>query len=390
MGIDSNRNGVLDPSEVATSEYVCNGAPGAAGFDSLVLTATESPGTNCPFGGIRLTSGLDANRSGTLDPSEVTTTRYVCNANSGASSLLKISNEPAGGACPNGGVAVQAGLDVNGNGALDPSEVTTTQYVCNGSPPPDAFPVLSGIVANVCGFPSSGSQDTGSVSWTTASPTDTGYSITSPTPLQGWTDPTPTTSHRFDIQLAASTTYSVLLMSRDAYGLLGTATLDVAVPPVPPRGCVCVASSGSSDAGTFCRDHGCPEAGFNLEAGAPAQPAAADVYLTFTEDAGGAIQVAAINAPQGVVALANTDVCSVSVAPAVGYTTTLSVFASPGGSVYFGQPTTFVVKTSSGRYAKLKVSAGPSEWTSAANGITGIGLSFDYFVAPLGSTALAY
>jgi len=34
--------------------------------------------------------------------------------------------------CPTGGITVQSGIDTNGNGILDPSEVTSTQYVCNG------------------------------------------------------------------------------------------------------------------------------------------------------------------------------------------------------------------------------------------------------------------
>ncbi len=37
-------------------------------------------------------------------------------------------------ACPNGGITVEGGIDTNANKILDPSEVTSTQYVCNGSP----------------------------------------------------------------------------------------------------------------------------------------------------------------------------------------------------------------------------------------------------------------
>lgn len=36
-------------------------------------------------------------------------------------------------ACPNGGITVESGIDENGNGVLDASEVDNTQEVCNGS-----------------------------------------------------------------------------------------------------------------------------------------------------------------------------------------------------------------------------------------------------------------
>jgi hypothetical protein len=53
----------------------------------------------------------------------------------GSSSLLKTTAEPAGNNCSAGGTKVEVGLDVNGNGVLDPSEVNAllTAYICNGS-----------------------------------------------------------------------------------------------------------------------------------------------------------------------------------------------------------------------------------------------------------------
>ena len=52
----------------------------------------------------------------------------------GKTTLLKMAKEVAGSNCPNGGTRVEAGLDVNGNGILDASEVqgTLTKYICNG------------------------------------------------------------------------------------------------------------------------------------------------------------------------------------------------------------------------------------------------------------------
>lgn len=50
------------------------GADGADGFNSLVATRALPLGdTDCPGGGTALDSGLDTNRDGVLDPDEVTT-----------------------------------------------------------------------------------------------------------------------------------------------------------------------------------------------------------------------------------------------------------------------------------------------------------------------------
>jgi hypothetical protein len=67
-----------------------------------------------------------------LDSSEVTRAQHVCNGGSGLNALVLISNEPAGVNCANGGKKVDAGQDSNSNGILDPAEITTSAYVCNG------------------------------------------------------------------------------------------------------------------------------------------------------------------------------------------------------------------------------------------------------------------
>lgn len=48
-------------------------------------------------------------------------------------SLLDLTTEPAGSNCEAGGLRAQAGRDRNGNGSLEPDEVETTSYVCNGA-----------------------------------------------------------------------------------------------------------------------------------------------------------------------------------------------------------------------------------------------------------------
>ena len=197
-GLDANNNGTLDVSEInaTLTRYVCNGATGAQGIqgvagtngtngaqgiqgvagtngadgkNTLAKTTTEAAGANCTTGGVKIEYGLDANNNGTLDVSEInaTLTKYVCNGAVGATgaqgaqgiqgvagtngaqgiqgvagtngtnglnALIKTTIEPAGANCTNGGTKIETGLDANGNGVLDVSEVNAsqTQYVCNG------------------------------------------------------------------------------------------------------------------------------------------------------------------------------------------------------------------------------------------------------------------
>lgn len=122
------------------------GAPGAPGTDgtdgsdganALVLTTPEPAGANCPAGGTKVQAGVDANGNGALEPSEVAIagTSFVC-AGVGTNSLVRTQQEPAGAHCAFGGTRIDTGLDVNGNGALDPAEVdpAAVSYVCSFGP----------------------------------------------------------------------------------------------------------------------------------------------------------------------------------------------------------------------------------------------------------------
>ena len=46
--------------------------------------------------------------------------------------LIQTSVVESGEDCTNGGVLIESGIDTNGNATLDPSEVTNSEYVCNG------------------------------------------------------------------------------------------------------------------------------------------------------------------------------------------------------------------------------------------------------------------
>jgi len=51
----------------------------------------------------------------------------------GPNTLVRVDHLPNGPDCPTGGVAIQTGLDTDGDTFLDDSEITSTQLVCNGS-----------------------------------------------------------------------------------------------------------------------------------------------------------------------------------------------------------------------------------------------------------------
>ena len=156
-GLDLDGNGVLAGAEISSTQFVCNGAPGATGdagtpgldgtngHASLVNVTDQAADTRCPAGGKRIDQGLDLDDDGVLDDAEIVSTAYACNGVAGApgaagesgpggkNSLVSLVDEAAGANCPAGGKAIHVGLDADGNGKLESSEVTTTSYVCNGA-----------------------------------------------------------------------------------------------------------------------------------------------------------------------------------------------------------------------------------------------------------------
>ena len=58
------------------------GPAGLRGYTSLIGLTPEFPGNNCIVGGSKITAGADLNGNGVLDPGEVTATSYLCNITS--------------------------------------------------------------------------------------------------------------------------------------------------------------------------------------------------------------------------------------------------------------------------------------------------------------------
>jgi len=114
------------------------------GFNSLIKTTSELPGVNCSSGGLKVDIGLDSNRNGVLENSEINSTSYICNGSgtngsngmngaNGFNALIRTTAELPGLNCPTGGLKVNIGLDSNRNGVLDNLEINTTTFICNSS-----------------------------------------------------------------------------------------------------------------------------------------------------------------------------------------------------------------------------------------------------------------
>lgn len=138
-GRDADGDGLLDDEEVESAAYACAGAPGAAGAAALVELSDAAA---CAGGGVAVSVGLDSDGDGVLDGDEVALTRAVCAGAAGADAdggadggetLVDVVDEPAGAACPQGGKRVQLGRDTDGDGLLDPEEVSDTAVICNGA-----------------------------------------------------------------------------------------------------------------------------------------------------------------------------------------------------------------------------------------------------------------
>jgi hypothetical protein len=135
-GGDFDGDGELD-GEPTYEAVICHGqdgAPGADGLNSLVVT-TEAAAADCPNGGKSIQTGIDEDRDGTLDADEVDATSHICNAQPSPSSLTTLQPlEEGAQECNAGGVRIDTGLDINGNGVLETEEVTDSAAVCRGEP----------------------------------------------------------------------------------------------------------------------------------------------------------------------------------------------------------------------------------------------------------------
>jgi ELWxxDGT repeat protein len=99
---------------------------------------TEPAGTNCANGGVKIQVGIDTNADGVLQPTEINSaqTQYVCDGGSTANTLLTSMTVPSITLCDAGGRIVSHGLD-NGdnggtaaNGQLESGEIDFSTTYC--------------------------------------------------------------------------------------------------------------------------------------------------------------------------------------------------------------------------------------------------------------------
>ncbi|WP_418498636.1 DUF7151 family protein [Flagellimonas sp.] len=129
-GIDANGNNQLDAQEIEMTEFACNGSDAKT---SLTAFVNEPPSINCPNGGLQLKFGIDENENGELEEVEERSMVYLCNGTDANTTLTKITNLPEGTDCEYGGLRIDSGLDTNGNQNLDSEEITNSNVVCNGN-----------------------------------------------------------------------------------------------------------------------------------------------------------------------------------------------------------------------------------------------------------------
>lgn len=107
-----------------------NGDKSVAAKTSILATGDAA----CPNGGILVETGIDENGNGVLDNTEVDNSEKVCNGapgSEGLSALVATSTEPVGSNCSYGGVKIESGIDNNSDSILNAAEVTSTSYLCN-------------------------------------------------------------------------------------------------------------------------------------------------------------------------------------------------------------------------------------------------------------------
>jgi hypothetical protein len=130
VGLDDNRNTVLDDAEVRQHTVVCLRAPieqPPSPPQVVVRLVPEPAGEHCSEGGTAVQSGPDHNGNGQLDDAEVSHTDYVCNERL----LTRFATEPPGAHCVAGGLAFFIGRDRDRDGELDDAEIEQTEYECS-------------------------------------------------------------------------------------------------------------------------------------------------------------------------------------------------------------------------------------------------------------------
>src|ERR1044072_5660706 len=90
-------------------------------LSSLIILSDEPPGANCAAGGVKVASGLDANRDNILQDNEIQNVKYVCNG-------VPISDKQVILYFPANGVSYS---DSSASGTVDSIEVINNFNIAN-------------------------------------------------------------------------------------------------------------------------------------------------------------------------------------------------------------------------------------------------------------------
>ncbi len=142
VGLDLNQDNILGRNEITSFNYICNGANGASGA-SVNTGATGATGLGGPTGANGATGAAGSNGSngsagatgsnGATGAAGSNGTNGT-NGTNGFNSLVSITAESVGSVhCVYGGAKTSSGVDLNANNILDPSEITSTTYICTGA-----------------------------------------------------------------------------------------------------------------------------------------------------------------------------------------------------------------------------------------------------------------
>lgn len=145
VGIDDNNDHILDAGEVDSTTYQCNQLLVVDGLTSLV-DMVPATATQCQFGGYVMKTGLDDDRDGTLDSVEVDETSLICNGANGYNGVTRTESYSGSQCGPNGGFRLMSGLDMDRDGYLDTAEVQATSYICHGDDGLNGFDGLNALV----------------------------------------------------------------------------------------------------------------------------------------------------------------------------------------------------------------------------------------------------
>lgn len=105
-----------------------------AGYSATAVhTSAVASSSQCPNGGIEIHTGVDVDRSGLLEQEEVTNTQELCHMDTELV-LAKVEDLLPDSACNHGGHKLTIGYDQNSDNEIELEEINQTLLLCNQNP----------------------------------------------------------------------------------------------------------------------------------------------------------------------------------------------------------------------------------------------------------------